>query len=147
MAGFLPQFLPNKQVLNNIWHSKQVLLNNNCFNNDFDTLNVIPMSCTLGKKDTLINSAFLWSRLLIVFYFNGPWRALFTFCWKPHLNRTSGSKVMSNWRILKTIENKKKFIPFSGCISQCSQLLTDSAWSQHIHVSDWLRGSDQSFTF
>ena len=29
-----------------------------------------------------------------------------TLCWKPHLNRTSGSKVMSNWRILKTMENK-----------------------------------------
>ena len=28
------------------------------------------------------------------------WRG--TFCWKLHLNWTSGSKVMSNWRILKT---------------------------------------------
>ena len=26
------------------------------------------------------------------------------FCWKPHLNWSNGSKVMSNWMILKTIE-------------------------------------------
>ncbi len=31
------------------------------------------------------------------------WRG--TFCWKPHLNWTSGYKVMSNWRILKTIKH------------------------------------------
>ena len=29
------------------------------------------------------------------------------FCWKPHLNWASGSKVMSNWRIFKTKRNKK----------------------------------------
>ncbi len=27
-----------------------------------------------------------------------------SFCWKPHLNRSCGSKAMSDWRILRTIE-------------------------------------------
>ena len=30
-----------------------------------------------------------------------------TFSWKPHLNWSSGSKVLSNWRILRTIENNR----------------------------------------
>ena len=30
-----------------------------------------------------------------------------TFCWKIHLNRSSGSKVMSNWKILRTIQNNR----------------------------------------
>ena len=34
------------------------------------------------------------------------WRG--TFSWKLHLNRTSGSKVMSNWMILWTIENNNE---------------------------------------
>ncbi len=35
-----------------------------------------------------------------------------TFCWKPHLNWSSGSKVMSNWRILRTIENNRNSFLF-----------------------------------
>ncbi len=31
----------------------------------------------------------------------------FLFDWKPHLNQSSGSKVMSNWRVLRTIENNR----------------------------------------
>ena len=58
-----------------------------------------------------------------------------TFCWKHHLNRTSGFKV-SNWRILKTRENKRNpfFFLFSGPRSnnKCSRLPTDYARSQHI---------------
>ncbi len=47
-----------------------------------------------------------------VFYLIGMliWRG--TFYWKPHLNRTSGSKVMSNWRIIRTIENKRNAFLF-----------------------------------
>ena len=60
------------------------------------------------------------------------WRGIF--CWKPHLNWISGSKVMSNWRILKTIENKRN--PFLFLVishNQCSRLQTDSTRSQHIY--------------
>ncbi len=35
------------------------------------------------------------------------WRG--TFCRKPHLNRSSGPKAMSNWMILRTIENKNSY--------------------------------------
>ncbi len=64
------------------------------------------------------------------------WRG--TSCWKPHLNQTSGSKVMSNWTILKTIENKRNSFLFLAISHyQCSQLLTDSARSQHIWWSFW----------
>ncbi len=59
------------------------------------------------------------------------WRG--TFCWKPHLNRTSGSKVMSNWRILKTIENKRNsFLFLAISHNQCSWFPNDSARLQHI---------------
>ena len=51
-----------------------------------------------------------------------------TFCWKPRLNQTSGSKVMSNWRMLKTIENKiNSFLWLSLSHNQCSWIPTDSA--------------------
>ncbi len=35
-----------------------------------------------------------------------------TFCWKPHLNQSSGFKVMSDWKILKTIERKRNSLIF-----------------------------------
>ncbi len=38
------------------------------------------------------------------------WRG--TFCRKPYLNQISDSKVMSNWMILKTIENKSNSFVF-----------------------------------
>ncbi len=63
------------------------------------------MWCGLGKS--------VWSRTCdifsLVFYLIEVliWRG--TFCWKPHLNRTSGSKVMSNWMILKSKRNS--FLP------------------------------------
>ncbi len=63
------------------------------------------------------------------------WRG--TCCWKPHLNRTSGSKVLSNWRILKTIENKRNSPFLAISHNQCSRLLTDSARLQH----KWLNWS------
>ena len=56
-----------------------------------------------------------------------------TFCRKSHLNRTSGSKVMSNWRILKTIENKRNsFLFLALSHNQCSRLPNYSSRSQHI---------------
>ena len=59
------------------------------------------------------------------------WRG--TYCWKPHLNRISGSKVMSNWMVVKTIETKiKSFLLLAVSHNQCSRLSTDSARSQHI---------------
>ncbi len=49
--------------------------------------------------------------------------------WKPHLTWTSGSKVMSNWRILATENKRNSFCAVSH--NQCSRLPTDSAQSQH----------------
>ena len=50
-----------------------------------------------------------------------------TFSWKPHMNSTSGSNIMSNWRIFKTIENKgTSFLFLAISHNQCSQLPTDS---------------------
>ena len=61
------------------------------------------------------------------------WRG--TFCWKPHLNRASGSKVTSNWMILRTIENNRNsFLFLAMSHNQCCRLLTDPARSQHNRV-------------
>ncbi len=54
-------------------------------------------------------------------------------CWKPRLNWTSGSKVMSSWRI--PIGNKRNsFLFLALSHNQCSRLLTDSAKSQHMNT-------------
>ena len=55
------------------------------------------------------------------------------FAENPHLNWTSGSKGMSNWKVLKTIDNKRNsFLLLAISHNQCSQLSTDSARWQHI---------------
>ncbi len=60
------------------------------------------------------------------------WRG--TFCWKPHLNRSSGSKVMSIWRVLRTIENNRSSFLFPTISdNQCCWLPTDRTTSQHIY--------------
>ena len=52
------------------------------------------------------------------------WRG--TFCWKPHLNRSNGSEIMSNWRILRTIENNRNsFLFLAISHNQCCRLPTD----------------------
>ena len=44
-------------------------------------------------------------------------------------------KLYSNWKILKTIENKRNAIPFQAAShNQCSGFPTDPAWSQHIYT-------------
>ena len=40
-----------------------------------------------------------------------------TFCWKPCLNWSSGSKVISNWMILRTIENNRNSFLFWLCLT------------------------------
>ncbi len=56
-----------------------------------------------------------------------------TFCWKTCLNWSSGTKVMSNWRILRTIENNRNaFLFLAVSHNQCCRLPTDSGRSQHI---------------
>ncbi len=56
-----------------------------------------------------------------------------TFCWKPHLNRSSGSEVMSNWKILRTIENNRNsFLFLAISHNQWCRLPADPARSQHI---------------
>ncbi len=55
----------------------------------------------------------------------------YIFCLKPHFNRSSGSKVMSNWRILRTIENNRDSLLFLAISHhQCCRLPTDPARSQ-----------------
>ena len=56
-----------------------------------------------------------------------------TFCWKPHWNRTCHSKVITCWKVVKTIENKRIYflcLPLSP--NQYLRILTHSAWSYHI---------------
>ncbi len=83
--------------------------------------------CDLGKsvgtRTCLSFSVFYLNEVLI-------WRG--TFCWKPHLNQSSGSEFMGNWRILRTIEKRNSFLFLAISHNQCCQLLTDSASSQHI---------------
>ena len=91
--------------------------------------------CDLGES--------VGSRTCYVFYLIEVLIRRGTFCWKPHLNRTSGSKVINNWKILKTIENKwNAFLFLAVSYNQCSWLLTDPARSQHIwyNVHVWLIG-------
>ncbi len=59
------------------------------------------------------------------------WRG--TFCWKPPPESDlNGSKVMSNWRILKTIENKRNpFLFLAVSHHQFSSFQTDSSRSEH----------------
>ena len=58
-----------------------------------------------------------------------------TFRWKLQLNRTSSSKVISNWKDSQNNRKQKKLSLFLA-ISQnwCSWLPTDSARSQHIII-------------
>ena len=54
---------------------------------------------------------------------------------KMHLNWTSGSKVMSNWRILKTIKNKRNLFLFLA-ISH-NQWPPTSNWFRQIATYLW----------
>ena len=50
------------------------------------------------------------------------------------MNRSSGSEVMSNWRILRTTENNRNPFHFLAIShNQCCRLPTDPARSQHIY--------------
>ena len=83
--------------------------------------------CDLGKS--------VWSRTCDIFNFLFDWIAHLGKCilLKTLPNQTSGSKVMSNWVILKTIENKRNsFVFLAISHNQCSRLPTDSIRSQHI---------------
>ncbi len=73
-----------------------------------------------------------------------------TFCWKPHLNQTSGSKVIAIERFSK----QQKCIPFSGCISQpmFPTSNTDPTRSQHIcdliqNISCYLTWQPEHFIY
>ncbi len=58
----------------------------------------------MRSREILFNFLFYLIELFI-------WRG--TFGWKLHLNQTSGSKVMYNWTLKTTENNRKKFIPIS----------------------------------
>ena len=93
------------------------------------------MWCVLGKS----NQSELEHVRFSVFYLVEVliWRAGGTFCWKPHLNRCSGFNVMSDWRVLRTIENNRNsFLFLAISHNQCSQPPTDSSRSQHICMKD-----------
>ncbi len=72
-----------------------------------------------------------------------------TFCWKPHLNQTSGSKVIAIEGFSKTIDNKRNaFLFLVVSHNQCFRLPTDSTRSQHIcYVVTWYRISHLSAHF
>ncbi len=68
------------------------------------------------------------------------------FDWSPHLEMYILLKTLpesdqwfqsySNWKVLRTIENKRNgFLFLAISHNQCSWLLTDPAWSQHIYES------------
>ena len=79
--------------------------------------NTNAMRSRLGKS--------AWNRTCNIFSFLFDWVLIWkgTFHWKPHLIWTSGSKVLSNWRILKTIENKRNaFLLLAVSQNQCSRL-------------------------
>ena len=84
------------------------------------------MWCDIGKS--------VWSRTCNIFSFLLDWNAHQE---KYILLKTpnSGSKLQ---RLKDSLNNRKrkKYIPFSGCISQ-SMLPTDSARSQHIYFGSW----------
>ncbi len=70
------------------------------------------------------------------------WRG--TFWWKLHLNRSSSSKVMSNWRVLRTIENNRNsFLFLAISHNQCCQLLIPVCeWMLHVRDSVEIYASD-----
>ena len=58
-----------------------------------------------------------------------------TFCWKLHLNRSSGSKVMSNWRFLRTIENNRNsFLFLTVSHNHWCRLPNDPTRLQHTYT-------------
>ncbi len=80
------------------------------------------MWCNLGKS--------VWSRTCDIFSFLFWLKCSFGSCCKPHLILISGSKVMNNWRIHKTIKTKINFVLFlSMSHNQCFWFSTDSARS------------------
>ncbi len=79
----------------------------------------------------------------------------FLFDWNPHQERYVLLKTppesdqwfqsYSNWKILKTIENKRNSSLFLAVShSQCSRLLTDPTRSQHILMYFWLIPLDRN---
>ena len=59
----------------------------------------------------------MWHVTFSVFYLIDILIRRGTFCWKPHPNRTSGSKALINWRIPKTIENMSLQVCFiTSCL-------------------------------
>ena len=58
------------------------------------------------------------------------WRG--TVCWKTHLNRPSGSKVMRNWRAFRTIENNRNKLSFFFFWLYFTINAADSDWSRQI---------------
>ncbi len=83
------------------------------------------MWCDLGKSVgtrtcDIFSSLFHWSAQLEMYILL-----------KPHLNWSSGSKVMSNWRVLRTIENNtNSFVFLVISHNQCCRLPTYPARSK-----------------
>ncbi len=99
----------NNKIIQNIYHITSKRNTNMWFN--------------LGKS--------VWSQTCDISSFLFGWNIMLI--WRENIlmetHQTSGSKVMSNWRILKTIENKRhSFWHFSGYIWQSIMRPT----------SDWL---------
>ena len=58
-----------------------------------------------------------------------------TFCWKPPSELDQFFQSYSNWKILKTIENKRNAVLLVAvCRNQCCRLQTDPTRSQHTYT-------------
>ena len=91
------------------------------------TVQEIYMWCDLGESVVSQTCDFSVFSLIEVVIWRG------TFWWESHLNRSSGSKVMSNWWIFRTIENNRNsFLFLTISRNQCCRLPTDPPRSQHI---------------
>ncbi len=70
-----------------------------------------------------------------------------TFCRNPHLNWTSGYKVMAYWMVVKTIENKRIYFLCSALSpNQYLRIPTHFAWSYHICASPTVASERQCFS-
>ena len=122
------QFATKIYVLNQLCYISLVLLGEGKYN-----FYVIPkLICTYAMRSREISwNSHMWHFQFSILIEVLIWRG--TSCWKLHVNRSSGSKVMSNWRILRTIENNRSSLLFLAMShDRCCRFPTEPARSQHI---------------
>ena len=87
--------------------------------------NVYWKSSYVMRSRGISRKLYMWHFQFSIFIEVLIWRG--KFCWKPHLNRSSGSNL---WAIEDSQNNRKQliFVSSSGCISQ--SILPTSDWSR-----------------